>query len=412
MNGLREAIFSITNRCNSKCRMCDIPSNSMEELSTSEWKKVIKETSLIGAETVVFSGGEPLLREDIFELISFARNNHINACLTTNGLLIDDGLAHRLSVSGIGIVNISVEGPEDVHDYLRGKGTFKRALFALENLRRYNVESTVAVMVSRYNYEQLPFIVGLAKEYGATTVRFQPFSRIFIEDGKREKDFLIETEDVDRLKDIIESVIKLCARYGIATSPVSYLRKIPLYLSGERVFPQNGCNALWTSLPVNARGDLFPCWVVTDRDKVIGNVAENGLFRLWASNRHNTIIRSILRDGCPGCMMSCYDEVFGRDELKKSLSEKAAKLGNIRAYRRLVNRFIQFIRRESLRLRLRYNFYRSYRGSFGRALGRIFKNTQRRMRARRVDNRDEIARALEDIASLKERLKKESARYR
>lgn len=411
MSRLKEIILSITNRCNSKCRMCDIPANKLRELSTSEWKQVIKDAPLIGAETIVFSGGEPLLREDIFELISFAKSNYLRACLTSNGLLIDDELAHKLSESGINVVNISVEGPEEDHDYLRGISSFKRVLSCLENLRRHNIESTIATMVSRYNYQHLAFIIGLAKDYGISTVRFQPFNRIFIEDAEREKDFLIEAKDIKKLKFIIERVIELCARYNIATNPLNYLRKIPFYLNGARPSPQNGCSALWSSCPVNAKGDVFPCWVVTDEDKILGNVAEDGLFRLWTSKRRSNILKTIFDNGCPGCMMSCYDKVFGQDELKKFLSGKATKIGNIETYRKLMNRSIQFIKRETLGLKLRYNYYKSYQGSAGKVFNRIFKNTRRRIEAGRVDNRNEIAKSLEDVIFLKERLKKELARY-
>lgn len=73
MLNLKEIIFSITNRCNLRCKMCDIPYGEIEELSTEQWMGVIKDASRLGAQTVVFSGGEPLLREDIFELISFTK---------------------------------------------------------------------------------------------------------------------------------------------------------------------------------------------------------------------------------------------------------------------------------------------------------------------------------------------------
>ena len=86
----REIIISITNRCNLKCKMCDIPKNKIGELSTAQWKQVIKDAAASGARAIVFSGGEPLLREDIFELIDFTKNNSLGACLTSNGYLINE----------------------------------------------------------------------------------------------------------------------------------------------------------------------------------------------------------------------------------------------------------------------------------------------------------------------------------
>ena len=99
--------------------MCQIPQESTEELSTAQWKKAIEDISSLGVQTVVFSGGEPLLREDIFELISFTRNHHMNACLTSNGYLINKDVAFKLFRSGINVVNISIEGYKKANDYLR-----------------------------------------------------------------------------------------------------------------------------------------------------------------------------------------------------------------------------------------------------------------------------------------------------
>ncbi|MBZ9577956.1 radical SAM protein [Patescibacteria group bacterium] len=406
MPKLKEVIISLTNRCNLRCKMCDIPSKEMEELNTVRWKEIIKDISLLGAQTIVLSGGEPLLREDIFQLIAFAKSNRLNVCLTSNGCLINKEIARRLSKSGVDVVNISIEGTEEVHDSLRGEGTFNKAVLALENLRKYKIESTVAAMVSRHNYKELPYIVELARNYRATTVRFQPFSRIFVNDPLREKDFFIDRKDKKKLREIFEGIIILSAKYGISTNPESYLRMVPSYLSGETIVSKKDCSALWTSCPINAKGDVFSCWVIANGNRQIGSLKEISFFELWNSKRHNYIRESIVKEGCPGCMMSCYDELFGQDGRKKCLLNKAKKIKSI-SCKRLINKFIQFLRSELAQMKLRYRFYRSYRGSLKNIFNRVSKNPQKRIKAITLDNRDKVEKALEEIGLLKERLRRE-----
>ena len=95
---LHEIILSLTNRCNLRCTMCQIPENgNEEELGTEDVKTLIRDSLKLQPQGIVFSGGEPLLRNDIFELIAFAHSHEIKTCLTSNGTLIDERAARRLS---------------------------------------------------------------------------------------------------------------------------------------------------------------------------------------------------------------------------------------------------------------------------------------------------------------------------
>lgn len=383
---LKEVIISITNRCSLKCRMCDIPDNKTKELTTSQWKNIIQEASLTGARTIVFSGGEPLLREDIFELISFVKNSGMNACLTSNGVLLDEKAACELYQAGVDVVNISLEGPEEIHDYLRGEGTYKKAVSALDNLRKYKVESTIAAMVSRYNYRHLAYIMESAKKYGAGTVRFQPFSSIFIGDKSKEKDFFIDKKYIKEAREALGKAIKLGDKYNISTNPVGYLKMIPYYLSGRKAAPRNKCAALWDSCPINAGGDVFPCWVITEEDKRIGNAGREGFSGLWNSERHIRIKERIFKEGCRGCMMSCYDGVF--------------------------NSAGQRLRKKITKLKLRLNFYKAYRGTLKSIFNRIFKNVKRRVLVKNTAEKGKNAQVFEEINFLKKKLRKEIAKLK
>lgn len=402
MYKLKEVIISITNRCNSSCKICDIPKAKKEELSTSHWKSAIRESSLLGASTVVFSGGEPLMREDIFELISFTKMNGMNACIASNGLMINEEIAFKLSNSGIDVVNISVEGPKVIHDYLRGRDSFEKAISALNNLKKCNIESTIATMVSRYNYEYLPCVVNLAKESSATTVKFQPFNTIFIGDKSRESEFLISKREAMELKQIFKKVMSLCGRYGISTNPGSYLEKIPLYLSGN-LFNNRACRSLWTSCPITSEGKIYPCWILNGKDKLIGNIKEKKFGELWNSKNHNLIREKIIKKGCTGCLMSCYDEAFGMDSIGKRMVLNLKRLKSKGLYK-----YLHWFLKGWLK---RLKFYYSYRGSLKEIIKRLkvsFKNKKLFKRQLSIKvNKEKIEEKLSEIETVKEMIRKE-----
>jgi MoaA/NifB/PqqE/SkfB family radical SAM enzyme len=377
--------------------MCDIPKQNKEELSTDTWKQVIRDASLIGAKTIVFSGGEPLLREDIFELISFTKENNLGACITSNGSLIDEIFASRLSQAGVDVVNVSIEGNKNTHDYLRGQGSFERAVSALENLRKCKIEATVASMVSSYNYRYLNSVVELAKKHGATTVKFQPFSRIFLEHNNRGDDFLISDLDFITIKQTIADVVRLCREYGINTNPKSYLEMMPYYLSNKFVKPKNGCSVIWSSCSITSKGEIYPCWYFQNR--LVGNIKENRLMNLWLSEKHLNILKKIDKTGCQGCMMSCYDENFGKEQLEEKIAINIGRLKNegIREY----------IKHSLKKWGRRIKFYSSYRGSLKSVINKCKGLFKKRKPFNPEIDRNELDKALQEIIKVRQMFLKE-----
>ncbi len=322
MHSPKEVIISITNRCNSSCKMCEVPKNKPQDIPNVQCKQIIEDAFRIGAPTVVFSGGEPLLRDDIFDLILFTKKKHMRVCITSNGSLINEKIAFALAEVGTDVVNISIEGPQEVNDSLRGPGSFQKAISALCNLNKNKIEATIASTVSQYNFRHLYTIAEIALQHKVTTLKFQPFNALFMNDRTRESDFFISIQQAHALKQIMEKIIIFCQKTGIATNPQAYLQKIPLYLSKQSI---NGsaCGALWASCPITSNGDIYPCWVIKDKKQLIGNIKERQLFDLWDSAHHNRIREKIKSKGCVGCMMSCYDESFKQDNLKSRLSFNA-----------------------------------------------------------------------------------------
>jgi AdoMet-dependent heme synthase len=169
----RLVFWETTAACNltcSHCRRTEVADAvSPHELSTQQAESLIDELSGWGRTILVFSGGEPLLRPDIFHLMAYAGGKGVIVALATNGTLIDEGMAGRIRESGVDRVSISLDGADDAtHDaFRRLPGSFRSAVAGARALRAEGVSLQINVTVAQHNAHQLDDMVSLAKGLGA-----------------------------------------------------------------------------------------------------------------------------------------------------------------------------------------------------------------------------------------------------
>jgi len=141
------------------------PDSVLDELTTDEIKSVFASAARLGPPVVVFSGGEPLLRDDWPELTAFAHELQLPVALATNATLIDAGLAARIAAARFRRVSVSLDGADAAtHDTLRGEGNFTRALAGVNHLRAAGAKVQINVTVTRANANQLDALAALARE--------------------------------------------------------------------------------------------------------------------------------------------------------------------------------------------------------------------------------------------------------
>ncbi len=161
-------VWNCTRRCNLRCVHCYSDSCDREyagELSTAEGKRLIDALADYGAPTLLFSGGEPLLRPDIWELADHARDRGLRTVLSTNGTLIGQEEARRIREAGFSYVGVSIDGVGETHDRIRGrKGSFEEAIRGIRNCRAQGVRTGLRFTVHRLNVDQLPGIFRLLEE--------------------------------------------------------------------------------------------------------------------------------------------------------------------------------------------------------------------------------------------------------
>src|SRR4030042_1885156 len=133
-------VYNCTPRCNLRCIHCYSNSNAARcdaELDTKQAKKLLADVLEVNATVVLFSGGEPLLRGDLFELMAEAKRLKLRMVLSTNGTLIDETTAAKLKDVNLAYAGISLDGAEPFHDNFRqSKGAFKATLKGIENCQK------------------------------------------------------------------------------------------------------------------------------------------------------------------------------------------------------------------------------------------------------------------------------------
>lgn len=168
-------VWNSTRTCNLKCRHCYSESDSKKyhELNTEEAKRFIDDLAEFNVPVLLFSGGEPLVRPDFFELAEYAKQKGIRTTISTNGTLITPKVAERLKNIGVGYVGISLDGIGEVNDRFRGKqGAFEAALAGIRNCLAVGQRVGLRFTINRHNYKELDKIFDLIERENIPRVCF------------------------------------------------------------------------------------------------------------------------------------------------------------------------------------------------------------------------------------------------
>ena len=290
--------WHLTERCNLKCTHCYQTGSSTGELSLSEIVDVIEETDEMlkawaGSYNMAFSpsfnitGGEPFLRNDLFDILSEVAVREFGIYLLTNGSLVDDGKAERLSQLGVKGVQISIEGPEETHDSIRGRGSFARSIQGVKHLLSHDVMVTLNATLSEINSEGFMDIISLASSLGVQRVGFSrlvPSGR-----GRELVDKMLSTEKVKDLYDRIYSARPDGVEIVTGDPVASQMSCMPEAAAESAPVPSGGCAAGVSGLTFLADGTITPC---RRMPVPIGNIRQDALREVWATSETLTMLRT------------------------------------------------------------------------------------------------------------------------
>ncbi len=161
-------VWNMTRRCNLKCVHCyarAVDVHGKDEIDTASAKRMIDDLAAYGVPVMLFSGGEPLVREDLVELAAYAVEKGMRAVISTNGTLITPQKAAELKKVGLSYVGISLDGLEEAHDRFRGKkGSFANALEGVENCQAEGLKVGLRFTINKRNAGEIPGIFNILRD--------------------------------------------------------------------------------------------------------------------------------------------------------------------------------------------------------------------------------------------------------
>ncbi len=169
-------VWNMTKRCNLKCVHCyakAVEVDGKDDISTEQAKVMIDDLAAFGAPVMLFSGGEPLVRQDLVELARHATQKGMRAVISTNGTLITKQKAKELKEVNLSYVGISLDGGEEVHDKFRAvPGSFRRALEGIENCKAEGLKVGLRFTINRRNVSEVPKLFRLVEELDIPRICF------------------------------------------------------------------------------------------------------------------------------------------------------------------------------------------------------------------------------------------------
>ena len=162
-------VWNMTKRCNLRCIHCYAHAKDEsfrgDELSTAEGKRLIDDLAAFGSPVMLFSGGEPTLREDLPELIDYAVQKGMRAVISTNGTLITEEKARIFARFNLSYIGVSLDGLGPVNDKFRGvSGAFEKALRGIRNSQKAGIKVGLRFTINKFNYREVPGIFDLIEK--------------------------------------------------------------------------------------------------------------------------------------------------------------------------------------------------------------------------------------------------------
>ena len=313
---LRLVFWELTARCNLSCMHCRAEAQSEAvagELTTREILDVARAIRDCADPIVVLTGGEPLVRKDVFEIASACSGLFSRVALATNGTLVDDAMAGKIKDCGISRASISLDGATAAtHDAFRGlDGSYRDALRGLDAMRAAGLSVQVNATVAKHNRKEVPEILDLALKRGADA--FHVFALVPVGCGAEISDRMriSNAEMEDLLKWLFLKSMELKGRIHIkATCAPQYYRIMrqvaqekKIEVRGETHGMQamtRGCLAGSAVCFISRTGDVQPCGYLPVR---AGNVRDTAFGKIWESSDAFAALRDTerLKGKCGAC---------------------------------------------------------------------------------------------------------------
>lgn len=296
--------FSITSKCNLKCKQCDIWRNQQtKEVSTEEIKKAISDLKeWVGPFTLNISGGEPFMRKDIFEIIEYSTKKGVEVSITTNGSLINKNMADRILESGLKNLNVSLDGiKHQTHDYIRNqKGCFEKVMKTISytNQPDRKLCLVIATIFMGYNLKEIIPLVRWVEEKKLNGIILQPlynnFGRKYDPYWYKHNEFW--PKDINQIQKVIDDLIEMKKQGYKIINPVKQLEFFKQYFEDPNKSTDLECKVGIKNYALNEKGEALFCFWLNP----IGDDLKHKPKEIWTSEE-----AKIRRQQIKNCKKNC-----------------------------------------------------------------------------------------------------------
>lgn len=269
-------VIELTSRCNQSCPFCyQEKTDPSLELTTEDWKRVLRELAELGGFSISLSGGEALLRDDLREIVREARRLHFQVRLTSNGQNFDENTAKWMAEEGVVLVQFSLHGPDAAtHDRIVDKvGAFENVKRAALAAKAAGIHVKLACVVTSQNYHLVPAVQRTADEWDI----FVSFDDQLITPRRYQNARASLAAQESQLKEFFSRTPAICSEF------CEYQ---------HRAFNSEAglCTGGKITCHINERGDVFPCSLWKQK---LGNVREQSLVDIWRDSVVAARLRAI-----------------------------------------------------------------------------------------------------------------------
>jgi radical SAM protein with 4Fe4S-binding SPASM domain len=291
--------WNLTKKCNLRCPHCYLEAGQAaeNELTTGECLHLLDEMKALGTEMLILTGGEPLLRRDIYDIARAASGLGIWVVMGTNGVLITDKVAQKMVECGVRGVGISIDSldPEKHNHFRGGPNAWEYSVRALDICRAQGLEVLVQTTIMAMNVDEIPRLIDFTREKGAWS--FNLYFLVQTGRGQQMNDLSAEQTEtlLSELVDVQDQYRPMLVRSKCAP----HFKRIA-YEKGLGGLESGGCMAGTQYCRITPEGDVTPCPYMT---VVAGNVREKPFHEIWETSPALLQLRDLsqLKGRCGRC---------------------------------------------------------------------------------------------------------------
>jgi len=313
---LHYALWEVTQKCNLSCIHCRAEASPFKEESKliegKDYYKLIDELVLLGKPTLVLTGGEPLLRKDIVDIVKYASSKGIATRIQSNGLLLTDAIAKKFKKAGIISFGIGLDGSSaKIHDKVRNlEGAFKKALEAIRILKSHGIKVHVEFTITKLNLSDLSKTLDLLESLKVDTF----LARAAIFTGRasvNNKLFRISSEEYRKFLSQLSrerkkrKLILNCQDplYHLADKNIQKkLSKFGNIYSGHVI---SGCTVGINMVHIHSNGDVGLCTFL--QNVILGNILKKRLSLIWEERQNLPEVKRLVNREYDGHCKTCSD---------------------------------------------------------------------------------------------------------